>query len=550
MRPVRRESAGGAGKMAALKPLSQLWNRLVARPAAAVRSAVVTQVRSLTMAIHINSANKWRDLFNPLRGLSMQRAVGYLEEGERGAYADLQWLYRFIEKRHATLRGGKRSLLSAITEMEWDVKTVEEKRLPPGYTKAQAEAQAVELRRAYDAISNLKEAIEFLGLAEFRGFSHLEMIEGSVPGWLDGQAGIVELRPVEQWYWCRDGRHADWRYNSGARSGTVKGDEVDISRFIVREIDDPINEIALIAFVRWQMGRKDEDGYIESFGVPSIFAVMPQNVPAGKEAEYQELAEQVISDSRGSLPYGSDIKTVDAGARGVAPFRDYRRSLEEEIVMAITSGALTMLAESGSGTLAGGAHSDTFLRVARALARRVTETLQRQFDKLILSQRFPGQPALAYFEILANEEVDTGEIIKDLASLKDAGFDVDPGQVEERTSYKVTRSVPSAAPGAPPLPNRAPAVQAEDTEPLDLDDETLAASLDALLEGMQADFKPIAERLQDLLMDAQSEEDLYAGLELLLEDLPRLAAEVGASEATVKSWQTILGAAAANEAVH
>ena len=77
----------------------------------------------------------------------------------------------------------------------------------------------------------------------------------------------------------------------------------------------------------------------------------------------------------------------------------------------------------------------------------------------------------------------------------------------------------------------------------------LAASLDALLEGMHADFKPVAERLQDLLMDAESEADLKAGLELLIEDLPKLAAEEGASDATVAAWQNILGTAAANESV-
>jgi phage gp29-like protein len=512
-------------------------------------NAARTAVVSLTMQVHIKSANLWRDMHNPLRGLTMSKAVSYLEEGERGAYADLQWLFRFIEKRDATLRGGKRSLLSAVSEMDWDIKTVEEKRLPKGFTKADAEAQAIELRTAYDAITNLKAALEFLGLAEFRGFSHLEKIEGSA----GTPARIIELRPVEQWHWCREGRNASWQYNAAARSGTVRGDEVDLSRFIIREVDDPIDEIALIAFVRKSLGRKDEDGFIESFGIPSIFAVMPQNVPAGREAEYQDLADQVISDSRGSLPFGADIKTVDAGARGVAPFRAYQDALDKEIVMAITSGALTMLAESGSGTLAGGAHSDTFMRVARALARRVTEVMQAQFDADILRTRFPGQPPLAYFEILANEEVDTGEIIKDVKGLKDAGFDVDAEQVTEKTNYKVTRSQPAG--NAPALPNRAGGRRsgvAEDgpagAEPSDPTEDMLAAALDELLAGMHADFAPVASRLQELLMDAESEDDLKAGLELLLEDLPKLAAEVGATDATVAAWQKILGTAAANEA--
>jgi phage gp29-like protein len=534
-----------------LNPLRQLWNRFVSQPTDRVMNAARTAVVSLTMQVHIKAANVWRDLHNPLRGLTMSRAVNYLEEGERGAYADLQWLFRFIEKRDATLRGGKRSLLSAVSEMDWDIKTVEERRLPKGYTQADAEAQAVALRTAYDAITNLKAALEFLGIAEFRGYAHLEKVETVNlvnPVNAVNEVRVTELRPVEQWYWCRDGRNAPWHYNAAARSGSVRGDEADLSRFIVREIDDPINEIALIAFVRKSLGRKDEDGFIESFGIPSIFAVMPQNVPQGREAEYQALADQVISDSRGSLPYGADIKTVDAGARGVAPFRAYQEALDKEIVMAITSGALTMLAESGSGTLAGGAHSDTFMRVARALARRITEVMQAQFDADILRAHFPGQPPLAYFEILANEETDVGEVVKDVQTLKAAGYSVEPSWLEEKTGYPITsqpgqpgQSGPATVNNRKPQPTTANAPQ-EPTEAM------LAASLDALLSGMHADFQPVAERLQELLMDAESEADLQAGLELLLEDLPKLAAQVGASNATVAAWQEILGTAAANEA--
>jgi hypothetical protein len=230
-------------------------------------------------------------------------------------------------------------------------------------------------------------------------------------------------------------------------------------------------------------------------------------------------------------------------------------TLDKEIVMAITSGALTMLAESGSGTLAGGAHSDTFMRVARALARRVTECFQRQFDAFILSRAFPGQPALAYFEILANEEVDTGEIIEDVKGLAEAGYDVDAAQLQEKTAYKVTRRQlapgQSGQPGqsGPAFTNRAQnGLKPERrTEPTDIDDGMLGASLEALLEGMAADFKPVAERLQNLLMDAESEQELQEGLKSLLADLPALAAEVGGNDATVTAWQKILGMAAANE---
>jgi phage gp29-like protein len=502
-----------------------------------------TAVAALSMSFHIRQANKFRDQHNPLRGLTMGRAVNFLEEGMRGAYADLQWTFHFIEKRDPTLRGGKRHLLSAVGEMDWDIKTVAEDRLPQGCTKQMAEAQAVTLRTAYDQISNLVEAVEFLGLAEFRGYSHLERI-------LDDNGRLVKLEPVEQWHWCRDGRNGVWTYNRDARSGLVRGDEVDLNRFIIREIDDPIDEIALIAFVRKSLSQKDWDGYVESFGIPSIFAVMPQNVPHGKEEEYQELAEKVISDSRGALPHGADIKTVDAGARGSSPFEQHLKYQNADIVMAITSGALTMLAESGSGTLAGGAHSDTFMRVARSLARRITSCLQAQLDLAILAAAHPGQPPLAYFQILCEEEVDTGEVIKDVGALEQAGFALEAAWVEEKTGYPVTRKLKAPAatelPGA--LPNKAPATDEDERTATDLDVPFLAAALPLLGNAMRQDFKPLATRLQAILTNADlTEEELRNALTKLREDLPALAAEIGAGEETVSAWQGILGAALANE---
>jgi len=530
-----------------LNPLRQLWNRFVSQPTDRVMNAARTAVVSLTMQVHIKAANLWRDMHNPLRGLTMTHAVTYLEEGERGAYADLQWLFRYIEKRDATLRGGKSSLLSAVAEMDWDIKQVDEARLPPGYTKAQADAQAITLRTAYDAVSNLTDALEFLGLAEFRGYSHLEKIQtvNAV-----NEVRVTELRPVEQWYWCRNGLNGDWQYNAGARPGRVQGTPIDRSQFIVREIDDPINEIALIAFVRKSLGRKDEDGFIESFGIPSIFAIMPQNMPQGREAEYQALADQVISDSRGSLPYGADIKTVDAGARGVAPFRAYQEALDKEIIMAITSGALTMLAESGSGTLAGSAHSETFMRVARALARRITTVMQRQFDLDILAAAHPGQPPLAYFEILTNEETDVGEVVKDVQTLKDAGYFVEPGWLEEKTGYPVTVDQ-EVKPGqsVKPLPNRAKedTLKREQRTPHDISDDFLESALELIAEAMQADCTELAARLQSLVTADLSESEFLSRLTQLRADLPGLARNVAGNDDTVQAWEAVLGAALGNE---
>jgi len=43
------------------------------------------------LSIYNSKDHRWRDYYNPLRGLSMPKLVSLLESGERGQYADLQW---------------------------------------------------------------------------------------------------------------------------------------------------------------------------------------------------------------------------------------------------------------------------------------------------------------------------------------------------------------------------------------------------------------------------------------------------------------------------
>lgn len=403
----------------------------------AVRSVAIAGVVAMTNTMmHITRANVWRDSYNPLKGLTMRKVVRLLEDGERGAYADLTWTYRFIEKRDATLRGGKRSLIGGLTEKPWKIAGVPDNELPEGATPKMRDDQVKRLRQAYDAIDNLREAKEHIAGAEFRGFAHLEK-HYAVGGKNDGE--VFHLEPVEQWYMCRDGLNGAWMYNEGARAGVTTGQPIDPANFIIREVEDPIDEIALIAFVRKNLSQKDWDGFIETFGIPPIFFIMPPNVPSGKEAEYQDNVEQVASDGRGALPNGADVKTVDAGIKGEAPFEKHLNYQDQQTVMAITSGLLTMLAQSGSGTLAGGAHSDTFDRVVRALCKRVSETFQQQFDKPLLEAEFDGQPILAYFEIGAEAETDSSTVVEEVVALEGAGYITEPSQVTEKTGYTVVR---------------------------------------------------------------------------------------------------------------
>jgi phage gp29-like protein len=378
---------------------------------------------------NLQLSTNWRAQFNPLRGLTIQLLVAMLEQGERGNYARLQWLYRFVEKRNSTLRAVLQRRQAAITRLDWDIRLRSDASSGPRTLPAR---QAAFLRDAYERIENLREAVTFLALAEFRGYAHLERI-------VDRQGRITELRPVPQWFWARLGPEAPWQYNATARPGLPMPQDpvLDPAKFIVREVGSPIDEVAVIAHVRQSLSQKDWDAFVETYGLPPLFLELPPDIPAEREAEYQAQAEAIIGDARGTVPHGTQIHTVDSGARGQNPFAEHLRYQDELIVLAATGGKLTALAESGSGTLAGSAHQQAFDDITEAEGALISEIFQRQFDARLLAEAFPGQPQLAYFELAMTRSLDPADVIAQALTLAKAGYEIDPAELSEKTGYKL-----------------------------------------------------------------------------------------------------------------
>lgn len=97
-----------------------------------------------------------------------------------------------------------------------------------------------------------------------------------------------------------------------------------------------------------------------------------------------------------------------------------------------------MLAAPGSGTLAGNAHQDSFLQIAKSDAVTLAGILQNAIDVPLLAEYFPGQPALAYFEFSPGLTHATSQVVQDAIDLKSAGLDIDPAELSEKTGYTLT----------------------------------------------------------------------------------------------------------------
>ena len=403
-------------------------------------------------------STNWRAQYNPLRGLTLRLAVAMLEQGERGNYARLQWLFRYIEKRNPTLRGVLARRQAAITRLNWDIR-VRSDAPNAASPKSLAARQAAFLRDAYERVANLREAITFLALAEFRGYAHLERH-------FDSRGRVVRLEPVPQWFWARLGPDAPWQYNAEARPGLPMPQDpiLDEARFLYREVAAPIDEIAVIAHIRQALSQKDWDAFVETYGLPPIFLELPPEVPAELEQEYQAMAEAIIGDARGTVPNGTRIQTVDAGGRGQNPFAEHLRYQDEQIVLAATGGKLTALAESGTGTLAGSAHQAAFDDITESEAVVISEVFQRQFDAPLLAREFPGQPRLAYFELALTREIDPATVVEQALTLAKAGYEIEPAELSEKTGYTLKlRDYPLPQTVAPPAPNF-PVSEAEPVE--------------------------------------------------------------------------------------
>jgi phage gp29-like protein len=552
----------GSGRTTARKPLA-------AAPAAtmSVADAYAAFGTGKTDATMVRRSNLWRDNYNPLRGLGMARLIPILEAAERGAFAELQLLLRKTEKRYPVLKGFVERLLCSVEELGWDVKVL--KTLPPGATPAMAEKQRAFLKQRYDLVGNLNEAIGQIALAEVRGYSVLQKHRFE-----DGENGgrVSELYWIEPWVWCRDGFYGDFYYNEisrfgvglGACAGTfgencrIGSDQLPREDFVIREVESPLYEIALIAFVNWLMGRKDWAAFVEIFGLAKGVVIMPPNIAIGKEQDYQTAAEKVSDGVSGALPAGSDIKFPAAGVRGEHPFEKYCEAQNQDVVMAATSGLLSMLT-AGPGSTGGlnrgpnQEHQDIWVKIARMKGKRVNETLNKDFDLPELAAAFPGQPICAYFNIPTEDEEDIGSLADTVVKFEGVNLQTDVKEISDRTGMKLTRVKNQTDPALGGGPGASPAAKADDK--LDKGDLNAAVKNRASTHdsGLKTEdfYAAVADDLQHLrdrvsACDAISDPDLRARkFQALLDDWDQMVKDITADPETARALEQINQAALA-----
>jgi phage gp29-like protein len=368
----------------------------------------------------------WRDHYNPLRGLTMGRLVSMEEAYDRGDPADLQWFWHHMMQSDVTVASAFNKRLSHINALDWEIRTIETA------DQVLAEEQREVLRYVYDRIDNLTEAATKLAGALFTGYAILEKIR-------TGYGKMIErLDYIEPWYWNYDRKRDLWRFNADARPGLEAGEIADKERLLIYKPFTPLFKSIARHFFSKQLALADWDLALENGANQSIFIMGPPGTTPEKELEYLDLAEKMTSNMRGYLPNGSDVKITDLAARSQLPYFQRIEYADKQIVMAATGGTLTMLTQSGSGTLAGAAHSDTLLSLARADAAKISEVFQKQIDVEILREFFPNEPVCVYFRFDIPQPTETlSDIIQATSALSWSGYRINRQQLEEKLGLKI-----------------------------------------------------------------------------------------------------------------
>ncbi len=172
-----------------------------------------------------------------------------------------------------------------------------------------------------------------------------------------------------------------------------------------------------------------------------MYFVLPDNppsIPEERRAEFDAVVRRIVGDGRGTVPAGTKFQTVETTKDNAQAFEQRAKWCDDAIIKLVLGGLLTVQAESGSGTLAGNAHADSFDRLCAASARSISRAVDSQYCRRILQEAFPGQPILVHFVFGDEEQEDHAAVATMLATLATAGYRAEDTVASDLLGIEVT----------------------------------------------------------------------------------------------------------------
>lgn len=400
-------------------------------------------VASMANRLHKSKTGLMNETFNPLWNISARQAQQVYDFARTGNFAQIQRLYDEIENSDPTFLVCTTRRCSAMSVLDWRIVASDERPIRSrikqlGDVKNLRAEQTACLEEALAQIDNMPDALEHFALSAFRGFS-------IVNTWRNTSGEPTHLECLDHWNICLDRRNREWLWNKDGVSYMnpskdnrqmqviPRTDMVAVVR--KRQIDWPAMQI----FLRNSVGERDWGRFLESYGLPPVIITMPEFTSDKESAAYMAAAEQVFEGRSGVVPSGSQVNYASE-SRGTDPFSAFIEHQMKLFVLLATGGTLTSLAESGSGTLAGNAQMKVWEQIVFSDRRITANAINQQLCKQILRERFPGQPALAEFQLYARPDFTPDEIADLAGKFDSAGFEMDAKEITQATGFTIRRT--------------------------------------------------------------------------------------------------------------
>lgn len=416
------------------KPHAEGVQRAVSAPDTASQDSKPGMFRFVTLSELDRERRRQLDRVCPLDYLSVDTVRRCLQDCQLGAYAEQQWIWEQMERYDAMLMTCITKRDSALGKYDWSITVKPDL---DDRDSLLAEAQQRTIQDLCNAIVNMDEAITALSQASRRHYKFLQPYADS-----DG----LHLLPVDNWLMCRDGYRGPWGYNPTAQFGRYRGEQlpVPLDDLILRLHPRPIDMPAQMLVLNRSTTLAQWDVFLERLGTPPAFIVLPEDCSEELRQLYIQAAARMMSAATGVIDHSADIKSVPVSQTSVDLFDRRYKVPTEEIAMLATAGKLTVMTESGSGTLAGGAQADGFADWAADETGDIASVLTAQLVNRVLDEYHPGQPHLVNFTLSCIDKTTPDKEIANAAALRAAGYDIDDAEVSERTGWQVTAGVSSS----------------------------------------------------------------------------------------------------------
>ena len=371
------------------------------------------------------AGNAWLERVNPLHDLTIAQARNIFDVARAHGSPLLQKIYDEIELVDPVLGVCVDRRQAALAELGWKISP------RPSADQGLADEQKDALDRFVRGIGNFTEMVEHLDLAFFRGFSVVQ------PIWEGDQVRHVSL--LESWNFLFDyDRRLLW--NPDCSLDPRACFEIPAAARIVQvRRRRPIDYPALAIHIRKYLGERDWGRFIERYGIPPVDVVMAPNATNENKADYVEAADRARDGLSTVWPSGSSTSRAE-GSRGQDPFSAFIEHQEKLIVLRATGGTLTSLAQSDTGSLAGGAQMEVWHQIVQRDSSLISDALNRQMFWLFLERNFPGRAPAVEFSIGREREVTASDAADLAVKLHGAGYLVDQAELEEATGFTLEKA--------------------------------------------------------------------------------------------------------------